>query len=454
VDAIPLFLVALTFNAAAPATDLMFARTLLRSMRGSLPAKLAHSAAGLACVTFGLLLSAEPPDRIMARLVISGTTLGIVTVLFHVFLSNVARYDRSLGRERVLAQVSGELTGRVDQQRICEVAIGAATRIVGEVVAVAVALGPRDRLHVIATTEDLHPAIGAVLRHEDGEVRLAQPSQPQANFIAALLDAPRASLCLFPITARDELYGVLLVDVPEQAEHGVHVALKNLCSSAGMALANAVLTQELTKLAFHDSLTRLANRALLSEQTDTALARTARGDGAVALLVLDLDGFKRINDEFGHRAGDEALVIVAARLLDQVREGDVVARLGGDEFGVLLADLHDASEATAVARRILGALGGPLAVGEDQIPVGASIGIAVWPCPAAARGAKKSRQGPLPRLDDLLHDADTVMYVAKSRGSGYEVFPGSSRSRPRRVPEQPDQPERPQERPAEPGSRP
>jgi len=424
VDVAPLFLVALTLDVTSAATDLLLARTLLRSMRGSLPRKLLHTLGGLACVAAGLLLSTEPPDRAVARILVSGVVLILITLLFHVFLGNLARYDRALSRERVLAKVSGQLTGRVDQARIAEVVIGAVETLAGEGVRAAVAVGSNDRMQVVSTTEDLRPAVGALLRWDDGALRVAQPTQPQARLIGPMVDAPPPGRRLFPITAREELYGLLLADLPERIDPDVRATMESLCSSAGLALANAVLTEELTKLAFHDPLTRLANRSLLSEQTDTALARTARADSTVALLVLDLDGFKRINDEYGHLAGDEALVIVAARLLDQVREGDVVARLGGDEFAVLLTDLRDPGEATAVARRIIRALDGPLLVGDDEVPVGVSIGITVWPYPSGPPGSRTSRKAPPPGLDDLLHDADTVMYVAKSRGSGYELYPG------------------------------
>jgi diguanylate cyclase (GGDEF)-like protein len=207
-------------------------------------------------------------------------------------------------------------------------------------------------------------------------------------------------------------------------------ALDRLCSKAGLALANAALDAELTSMAFHDPLTRLPNRALLAEQTDTALARAARSGTAIALLVLDLDGFKRINDQLGHRAGDETLRIVVARLRDQLRDADVAARLGGDEFAVLLADLADPADATTVARRIIGALGEPFRLGDQQhAKVGASLGIVTWSAPSSPPGMDSPKEGSVPELDGLLHDADAAMYLAKRRGTGYELVSGQRRKR-------------------------
>jgi diguanylate cyclase (GGDEF)-like protein len=233
---------------------------------------------------------------------------------------------------------------------------------------------------------------------------------------------------IWPITVRGQFQGVLMLDTTVPVGDNLCDTLGSLSSSAGLALATAQLTAELTNLAFYDPLTRLSNRALLSDQSDKAIARAARNGTTVALFVLDLNSFKRINDELGHRAGDEALVIVAARLLDQVREGDVVARIGGDEFAVLLTDLRDAEEATTVARRILGALSWPLQIDSHAMPIGASIGVVVWSVNDSPADAEEGRR-PLPRLDSLLHDADTAMYLAKSQGTGYEVFTGPARGR-------------------------
>jgi diguanylate cyclase (GGDEF)-like protein/PAS domain S-box-containing protein len=160
---------------------------------------------------------------------------------------------------------------------------------------------------------------------------------------------------------------------------------------------------ELTRQALHDGLTGLANRTLLVDRLAHALRR--RRPGGVALLYLDLDRFKIVNDSLGHAAGDQLLVTTAARLSTAVRSGDTVARLGGDEFAVLVED--DGEPVTAalleeLSERLLAAVRQPVAVGSTEVVVGTSIGIA---CAEAHTTAH-----------DLLRDADVALYAAKAQG--------------------------------------
>jgi diguanylate cyclase (GGDEF)-like protein len=242
----------------------------------------------------------------------------------------------------------------------------------------------------------------------------------------SILDEVSPSVLPLPITAQDTMYGILLVDAGVPVGSELRGALALLCTSVGLALATATHTEALTKQALYDPLTRLPNRLLLSERLRTALAGATRNRTAVALLMLDLDGFKAVNDRFGHRVGDETLVITSTRLLDAIRETDTAARLGGDEFAVLLTDLDDAAGATTVACRIIQAFRHPLEPGAHRILLGVSIGIACWsPPPPMPRSDTGGGPPVLPALDDLLHEADTAMYLAKSRRTGYEIFPGA-----------------------------
>jgi diguanylate cyclase (GGDEF)-like protein/PAS domain S-box-containing protein len=169
------------------------------------------------------------------------------------------------------------------------------------------------------------------------------------------------------------------------------------------------LEEELTRQAYHDGLTALANRSLFRDRLDQALARAARTGDPLAVLVLDLDGFKRVNDTLGHDAGDRLLREVATRLMDSVRPSDTVARFGGDEFAMLLEDA-DESLASEVARRSLARLAEPVVIAERQLAVAASIGIVV-------------HTGEPVSGDDLVRDADVAMYAAKDAGRGrHEVF--------------------------------
>ncbi|GAC1434307.1 MAG: hypothetical protein NVSMB51_01130 [Solirubrobacteraceae bacterium] len=171
--------------------------------------------------------------------------------------------------------------------------------------------------------------------------------------------------------------------------------------------------QQLKHQAFHDALTDLANRALFINRVQHALERSARLDGSVGVLFLDLDDFKTVNDSLGHPVGDELLVAVAQRLASCVRTADTAARLGGDEFAVLLEDMNDPDVAETAARRIIEALEAPFTLDGHEVFVRASVGIAL--SSATARD-----------VDDLLRNADVAMYVAKNRGKRrYEIFEAS-----------------------------
>ena len=165
------------------------------------------------------------------------------------------------------------------------------------------------------------------------------------------------------------------------------------------------LERQLSHQAFHDDLTGLANRALFRDRLSHALDQAQRRRGLLAVLFLDVDGFKRVNDTLGHAAGDRILVEVGARLATCVRSGETIARLSGDEFGVLLEELVSESEATAVAERIIDALRPPVLVAGEEVYVSASLGIAF---------ADDGRVV----CDDLLRNADLAMYRAKAEDAG------------------------------------
>jgi diguanylate cyclase (GGDEF)-like protein/PAS domain S-box-containing protein len=171
------------------------------------------------------------------------------------------------------------------------------------------------------------------------------------------------------------------------------------------------LEERLEYDATHDRLTGLGSRALLVEELNAALARTRRGGGGVALLFIDLDGFKRVNDMLGHAAGDELLVQVAQRLRATVRDGDVCVRLGGDEFVVSCPDMDSVTQSSMLADRLLAGVSEPFDIHGHEVLIGASIGI------ATARG-----DDPL-SADQLLSNADVACYRAKRLGRGrVEMF--------------------------------
>ncbi len=164
--------------------------------------------------------------------------------------------------------------------------------------------------------------------------------------------------------------------------------------------------------ALHDPLTNLPNRLLFMDRLRHALDRTRRRTEKIAVLFLDLDSFKVVNDGLGHKAGDQLLLSVGKRLRECLRSEDTLARLGGDEFTILLEDVADAGEATKLAEHIAERLEAPFELEGREVFIKASIGI-------VSSSALDGDGNP----DDLLRDADTAMYEAKKKGTaGYEVF--------------------------------
>jgi diguanylate cyclase (GGDEF)-like protein/PAS domain S-box-containing protein len=161
---------------------------------------------------------------------------------------------------------------------------------------------------------------------------------------------------------------------------------------------------QIRDLAFHDPLTRLPNRFLFEDRLKTAIDRAKRHKTQIAVVFIDLDGFKKINDELGHVAGDRILINTGQCLIHAVRASDTVARIGGDEFTVILEDLESDGEVHGIAKKILGALSTSLEAGDGTYQVGASLGIAIYPDHART-------------LDTLIHIADQAMYAAKAKGT-------------------------------------
>ena len=174
---------------------------------------------------------------------------------------------------------------------------------------------------------------------------------------------------------------------------------------------------ELKRTAFHDALTGLPNRTLFLDNVLRLNAAAKRhGHHPFALLFLDLDRFKVINDSLGHVAGDKLLVEMAQRLVECTREEDTVARLGGDEFAILLEQIRGPEDAVRVAERVLERFADPMILDEIEVSVGASIGIAL----------SLTGNG---QPENLLRDADMAMYQAKTRRSGYQIFDARTHSR-------------------------
>ncbi|WP_306580383.1 bifunctional diguanylate cyclase/phosphodiesterase, partial [Pseudomonas sp.] len=185
--------------------------------------------------------------------------------------------------------------------------------------------------------------------------------------------------------------------------------------TAELARSLTLANQELTQLALHDTLTDLPNRTLLADRIEQAIAKVAEQGGCFALMFIDLDGFKPVNDAFGHHIGDLLLKAVAGRLRGHLHSQDTLARIGGDEF-VLLVELQEPNDAMDVAVKQVNLVSRPFRVAEHDLQLSASLGIVLYP------GNGQDQH-------ELLRNADAAMYHAKSAGkNGYSFFDVSMNS--------------------------
>ncbi len=184
---------------------------------------------------------------------------------------------------------------------------------------------------------------------------------------------------------------------------------KQLGSQIGQFIARVQAEQNLQFVATHDALTSLPNRTMFSDRLSQALAQAQRYNRRLALLFVDLDGFKIVNDTFGHEVGDVLLREIASRLRACLREGDVIGRIGGDEFVVLIEEFGEPEQLALVARKVLETMAQPVAVRGQECRVTASVGISAYP-----QDGKDSQT--------LLKNADSAMYRAKEQGKNRFQF--------------------------------
>jgi len=239
------------------------------------------------------------------------------------------------------------------------------------------------------------------------DVRVSAEEFPPAPLLDLILTADREICVIVPVRNATRDWGLLAivgaVDATSARETYQHWA-GLLCS----ALESQRLQAEVLRSALYDALTGLPNRRLFLERLTMAIARKERSGTPFAVLFLDLDGFKAINDSLGHQMGDRVLACVGERIARQVRTIDTGARFGGDEFAILLEDT-DAAAAMLAARRVQGALNEPLELSGSDVSVRASMGVA-------------TSDMAYETAEDMLRDADTAMYRAKSFEPGDIVF--------------------------------
>jgi two-component system cell cycle response regulator len=234
-------------------------------------------------------------------------------------------------------------------------------------------------------------------------------------FLTEMLPEAR-NLLVAPMVADGRAVGAIVVEHPSHAvrqiDRRVTTVLEQMCAMAALNLRNAVLLRHVQDLAERDALTGAANRRTFQLHLERVLddRETRDRSNVTAVLFIDLDDFKVVNDTLGHAAGDALLQAVTERLASTVREGDLVARLGGDEFAILTSDAPDLKRALAMAERLTGELRVPYLLGEHHVTTTASIGI------ASARDTTES-------AEDVVRNADVAMYMAKANGkAGFAVF--------------------------------
>jgi diguanylate cyclase (GGDEF)-like protein len=273
---------------------------------------------------------------------------------------------------------------------------------------------PPERRAALSATYALDdfPATKQVLLEQRSVlIDIADPSADESE-VRYLISIGQRSMAMVPLVAAGRTIGLIELTSARPAafgERSIELATM-LAGEAAMALENARLYDEIRHQALHDGLTGLANRVLFRDRVEHAVERCRRTGGQIAILFIDLDDFKTLNDTHGHARGDEVLTAAAGRVAEVLRPSDTAARLGGDEFAVLIEDVIDEPDALAVAMRLALALRQPMPLGHSTVRVAASIGVAL-----GGAGGETT--------DDLLRNADVAMYAAKqsSRG-GAEIF--------------------------------
>lgn len=343
-----------------------------------------------------------------------------------------ARLERQLTSQRQLLRVTERLLKTGDRDAIFSAIADTLAEVVPyDAFAILFADRPADRIvalfardpyadDIVGSSFPLGTGItGDVIRRGEAELIQDTSRDPRALVVPGTPEDARESLIVSPLRGPLGVIGSLNVYRVGRQFDEEDLALTTLfANQAAIALDNAQVHEQLVAAARTDPLTGLPNRALFRSRVEHALGRRRRVPEAVAVLFLDLDDFKTINDSLGHAAGDEVLKVLATRLADCMAAGDTVARLGGDEFGVLLG-AASAQDPAAEAKRIAGVLREPVPADGRTVTVDVSIGVAVRELPAGDHSSPELyRVG----ADELLRDADVAMYRAKAAGKGRSVL--------------------------------
>ncbi len=400
-------------------TPLVSSRTVLRLL-------IASGLVGAWSVLVGVVLPDTNRLPLTAQAAFAFVSLVLAYTFLIMFLWEVSRRLKDTAADlRSVVTMSGDLAQSLDPRLVGDrIAVHIARAVGADDCALSYWDRPTNRVMTLgyepperrgALNEtyavDDFPATRTVL--ETQAPMLVDVDDPAADpeEIRYLASIGHRSMAMVPLVAAGRTIGLIEVTAARRRAFGertIELATM-LAGEAAMALENARLYDQIRHQALHDGLTGLANRVLFRDRVEHAVERSRRSGAQLALLFIDLDDFKTLNDNHGHARGDEVLATVAGRLADVLRPVDTAARLGGDEFAVLLEDVAGEADALAVATRINDSFRQPLSLDLTPVRIAASIGVALGTGPESA--------------DDLLRNADVAMYAAKqsSRG-GAEIF--------------------------------
>lgn len=261
------------------------------------------------------------------------------------------------------------------------------------------------------TRVELDDDMMTTLIAESRGLTIARCEEARHSFLKPLKDIGAEFFWVWPVNVGDRVEAILAVGYREPPAADLHLARSGsqFAERLAVALSKSARDERLYRQAHYDPLTSLPNRILFRDRLAQEIANATAGLSRGALLYIDLDHFKRVNDSVGHSAGDQLLTIVAQRLRSCVKEGDTVARLAGDEFTVILRNVTDPNSARTVGERIIEALRLPVNIGGRDHYICASIGITLFPDDGTG-------------IDDVMRNADTAMYRAKDLGRGCTMF--------------------------------
>ncbi len=261
------------------------------------------------------------------------------------------------------------------------------------------------------TRVELDDDMLTTLTTESRGLTIARCEDARHSFLKPLKEIGADFFWVWPVNVSDRVEAILAVGYREAPAADPHLARSGsqFAERLAVALSKSARDERLYRQAHYDPLTALPNRILFRDRLSQEIANATAGLSRGALLYIDLDHFKRVNDSVGHSAGDQLLTIVAQRLRSCVKEGDTVARLGGDEFTIILRNVADPNSARSIGERIIESLQLPVNIGGRDHFVCASIGITLFPDDGSA-------------IDDVMRNADTAMYRAKDLGRGCTMF--------------------------------